>query len=142
MEVIKSYWAMVKKTNGDKLFYSFLTFYFIDCFIILLLDPRPFNGQYGNALWFGFSIATSIGFGDYTVTSNLARIFTAILGIYGAIMVAYIPGLVASYYLQNMAQRRDDILKQHAKDLGNLDHLSHEEKQNLTKAIREGRNKS
>lgn len=140
MEVIKSYWAMIKKTNGDKLFYSFLTFYFLDCFIILLLDPTPFNHRYGNVLWFGFSVATSIGFGDYTVTSNLARICTALLGVYGAVIVAYIPGLVASYYLQNMAQRRDNILKSHASEIEKLDQLSKEQKQNLTKAIRERRN--
>lgn len=135
MDTIRQYWQMIKKTNGDKLFLSFLVFYFIDCLIIMLLDPAIDN--YLDALWMGFSVATTIGLGDYTVTSGLARFFTILLGIYGSIIEAYIPGLIASYYLQKLQARRDAILKKHSSELKSLDSMSQEEKRDLTARIRQ-----
>lgn len=135
MDTIRQYWQMIKKTNGDKLFLSFLVFYFIDCLIIMLLDPAIDN--YLDALWMGFSVATTIGLGDYTVTNGLARFFTILLGIYGSIIEAYIPGLIASYYLQKLQARRDAILKKHSSELKSLDSMSQEEKRDLTARIRQ-----
>lgn len=135
MQTLKEYWQMMKQTHGDKLLLSFLVFYFIDCLIILWCEPALDN--YGNALWMGFSVATTIGLGDYTVTTVAARFFTILLGVYGAVIEAYIPGLIASYYLQKMSKKRDAIVKGHLSDLRRLNSMSKEEKQQLAKTIKQ-----
>lgn len=134
MKTIKEYWLMIKKTHGDKLLLGFVIFYFVDCWIIMQWDSSLDN--YGDALWMGFSVATTIGLGDYTVTTPLARFFTILLGVYGCVMEAYIPGLIASYYLQNLSKRRDAIVRKHLKDLRNLNGMSQQEKRNLSLSIR------
>lgn len=133
METIHQYWIMMKKTGGDKLLLSFIGFYFIDCLIILLLDPDIEN--YADALWMGFSVATTIGLGDYTVTSGAARFFTILLGIYGSIIEAYIPGLIASRYLQQLESRRDQILRTHSDALSRISSMSQKEKKVLRQTI-------
>ncbi|UNT96880.1 potassium channel family protein [Allobaculum mucilyticum] len=134
MKTILRYWEMMKKTSGNRLLCSFLVFYFVDCFLIYCFDSDIHS--YGDALWMGFSVATTIGLGDYTVTHGLARFLTVLLGIYGTIMEAYIPGLIASYYLSRLSEKRDQIVARHAKELGSLSSMSDEQKQQLSRQIR------
>lgn len=134
METIYQYWTMFKRTSGDRLFLSFLVFYFIDCALILWTDPSIHS--YPNALWMGFSVATTIGLGDYTVTTGIARFLTILLGVYGSIIEAYIPGLIASYYLQKFQQKRDRIFSDHARELSSLSEMNHEQKKALSASIR------
>lgn len=134
MKTIREYWLMIKKTHGDKLLLGFVIFYFADCWIIMLCDPALEN--YGDALWMGFSVATTIGLGDYSVTASSARFFTILLGVYGCVMEAYIPGLIASYYLQSLSRRRDAIVRKHLNDLQNLDSMTQQEKRKLSLSIR------
>lgn len=135
MQTLRDYLCMIKKTNGDKLFLSFLIFYFIDCFFLYLLDPALDN--YFDALWMGFSISTTIGLGDYTVTSAAARFCAILLGVYGCVIEAYIPGLIASYYLQNLSEKRNRIVSSHMEELSHLDTMSSEQKKNLSSTIRQ-----
>lgn len=130
---------MIQMTGGDKLFGSFCLFFVVDCFLIYWAEPEAFSHHFGNALWFGFAIATSIGFGDYTVSTALARFLTTLLGIYGAIIVAYIPGLVGSYYLQNMSWRRAQLLEKYKEPLSRVKTMSKEERHELVQAIRADR---
>lgn len=133
MKILKEYWTMIRKTSGDKLFLSFLIFYVIDCYLIYCFDPSL--SSYGDALWMGFSVATTIGLGDFTVTTTAARICTILLGIYGSIMEAYIPGLIASWYLQKLSQKRDGLIARHADALSRLDTMSDQEKKDLSARI-------
>lgn len=133
MATLRDYLCMIKKTNGDKLFLSFLVFYLIDCFFLYLLDPALDN--YLDALWMGFSISTTIGLGDYTVTTAAARVCAILLGVYGCVIEAYIPGLIASYYLQNLSAKRNRIVNAHMDELKRLDTMSAEEKKNLSSTI-------
>ncbi len=138
MSVLRDYWTMIRKTSGDKLFLSFLIFYLIDCYLIYRFDPSL--SSYGDALWMGFSVATTIGLGDFTVTTTAARICTILLGIYGSIMEAYIPGLIASWYLQKLSDKRDQLIARHADQLSHLDTMSTQQKKSLSASIRKGGN--
>ena len=54
--------------------------------------------SFGDALWLCFSIVTTIGFGDITITSPLSRVLAVILGIYGIIVVALITSIIVNFY--------------------------------------------
>ncbi len=136
MNILRDYWTMIRKTSGDKLFLSFLIFYLIDCYLIYRFDPSL--SSYGDALWMGFSVATTIGLGDFTVTTTAARVCTILLGIYGSIMEAYIPGLIASWYLQKLSDKRDQMIARHADQLSRLDTMSTQQKKSLSASIRKG----
>ena len=54
--------------------------------------------SYSDALWYCFALITTIGFGDVTVETDLGRILSAILGIYGIIVVALITSIIVNFY--------------------------------------------
>lgn len=137
MESLKLFWLIMKRTHGDRLFYGFIIFYVLDCIGLWLFDPGLANP--GDAFWLGFNIATSIGLGDFTVTAPLARICAVLLGIYGVVIVAFIPGLIASYYSEKTRLNTDQSIEQHYDELLNLDHMSSEQKKNLSSAIKNER---
>lgn len=55
---------------------------------------------YGDALWYCFSVVTTIGFGDITAVGPICRVLTVILGIYGIIVVALITSVIVNFYTE------------------------------------------
>ena len=61
------------------------------------IDITP-GMTYADALWYGFAIVTTIGFGDITATTRIGRIISVVLGAYGIIVVALITSIIVAYY--------------------------------------------
>ena len=51
-----------------------------------------------SALWYCFSIVTTIGFGDVTATTALGRVLSVMLGVYGLIVVALLTSIIVNFY--------------------------------------------
>ena len=51
-----------------------------------------------DGLWYCFAVVTTIGFGDITATSLPGRIMTAILGVYGIVVVALLTSVIVNFY--------------------------------------------
>lgn len=136
MNTIELLLSILRKTNGDRLLVGFFVFYLIDCFVMMVADPSIPNFQ--DALWLGFNIATSIGLGDYTVTTAIARMAAVLLGIYGVVIVTYIPGMIASYYMEKIRSVASQSVENNYSRLKDLKSLSSSEKQKLSAKIKEG----
>ena len=134
METWKLFWLIVKRVHGDRIIYGFLIFYLAASAALWILDPDIPSLQVG--LWLGFNIATSIGLGDFTVKTAAARLVAAALGIYGAVIAAVIPGLIASYYIEKVSLKAGQTIEQHYDQLMNLHQMSADEKANLADTIR------
>lgn len=133
IETWKFFWLIMKRTHGDKLLTAFAAFYVIACLLLLILEPELKN--VGDAFWLGFNIATSIGLGDYTVKTIAARLTAVLLGIYGAVIVAYIPGLIVSYYTEKTSIIRDETIRQHYEQLMDLHNMNSAQKKALSEQI-------
>ena len=66
------------------------------------------------ALWYCFTVVTTIGFGDFYATTLIGRLVTVVLGIYGIIVVAVITSIIVNFY--NETKGTDDIKE--LKDIG------------------------
>ena len=82
------FWQICKKSKLIYVFGFFIILYFTFTIIIYFTDIDAFKYDFGNALWFTFSSFFTVGYGDFTVTTPISRIFTIILIIYGAVIIA------------------------------------------------------
>lgn len=63
------------------------------------------EGNFGNGLWFAFTVVTTIGFGDMKVTTLPGRLVTVVLGIYGIIVVAVITSIIVNFYNETAGKK-------------------------------------
>ena len=59
-----------------------------------------------DAMWYCFTVVTTIGFGDFYATSLVGRTLTVILGIYGIVVVAIITSVVVNFYNEVSAKTK------------------------------------
>ncbi len=83
-------------------------------FSLIFMAIEPGMPSFGDALWFSFTVVTTIGFGDMVATTLLGRILTVILGMYGIIAVAVITSIIVNFYNETAGAKED---KKQIKDI-------------------------
>lgn len=130
----KMFWSILKRTNADKFVYGFAVYFFISSFVIMLAEPGIH--RYGEAVWYSFSVITTIGFGDFAAVTVIGRAASILLGLYGVIILAMIPGIVTSYYMEVVRMRTMESAEVFLYQLEHLDELSEEELKALSEKIK------
>ena len=90
---------VLKRTGTARMLISFSLTMCIVALIIMFIEPEI--NTFGDALWYCYVSATTIGFGDICVKTGFAKILTVFISVYGIMTVAMIPGIIVSYYLEN-----------------------------------------
>lgn len=137
MKGIKRIWKILKITKVDKIFIGFVLFILGLSFILKVVEPQMLT--YGDAIWYSFSVITTIGFGDYYAVTTIGRICTIIAGIYGILIVALIPGVVVSYYLDFIQTKADETTGEFLEKLENLENLTKEELKEISEKVKKRR---
>lgn len=94
----KILWKILKTINLDKIVYLFIIMILIFSYLFKLVEPNI--NTYFDGIWYSFSLITSVGFGDLFAVTFLGRVLSIILGIYALIIIALIPGILVSYYVE------------------------------------------
>ena len=88
-------------------------------FSLILMYEEPTMTYFPNALWYCFTVVTTIGFGDFAATTLIGRLLTVVLGIYGIIVVAVITSIIVNFYNETnnkeASQEYKKIEKEHKK---------------------------
>jgi len=71
---------------------------------VVNIDPLPQEGSFQSMLYFSFVTLTTIGYGDITPFSPLARSFTVLLGLTGQIYLTIIVALLVGKFLNGQSQ--------------------------------------
>ncbi len=97
---------LLKESGAEKIFRGFLIFFLICAALILWREPEI--RSYGDALWYCFSLVTTVGFGDVLATTAFSRSISVILSIYALLVIAIVTGLVVSFFnrLTDLRQRK------------------------------------
>ena len=119
----KVFWKIIKRTNADKIVYGFLGYFCLCAFLIWMVEPGI--PRLGDSVWYSFSVITSIGF-----------------GIYGAVVLAMIPGILVSYYMEIMQIRKNENINSFMYQLEHLDELSKEELKEVSEKVKNWKMKS
>lgn len=137
MKKTKRLWNILKITKTDKILVGFAIFVLFISYMLMLIEPDM--KEYGDALWYSFSVITTIGFGDVTAVTWIGRSLTMLMGLYGILVVALIPGIIVSYYLEFMQKKSDETIGIFLEKLENLDKMTTEELKQLSNKVKEKR---
>lgn len=109
---------IIKKTYAVEVIFWLVLLIF--AFSFVLADVEEGIPTYFDALWYCFTLITTIGFGDFTATTFVGRILSVILGLYGIICVALITSIIVTFYgeFKDYSDEEEEALeKKHEKEL-------------------------
>lgn len=126
---------ILKRTQALKLLYGYIVLFLIIAFSIMLVEPKI--NTFMDSIWYCFSVITTIGFGDITVVTILGKVLTIILSIYSILIIALIPGIITSYYIESIKLRENESSEKFLYDLERLPELSKEELEQLSERAKQ-----
>ena len=125
MKKLRILHTVLKKTNADKIVAGFVVFLFASAFIILISEPDI--TRYSDALWYCYSVFSTVGFGDIVATTFITKVLSVIITIYTLFAVAVVTGVVVSFYNSCVEQQFKESKEVFLDKLKRLPQLSHEE---------------
>lgn len=89
-----------------------------------------------DSVWYCFSVATTIGFGDITAVTILGRAMSIFLSICSILTIAVVPGIITSYYIESTKLKEQESIAKFLDDLKHLPELSKEDLQSLSEKVK------
>lgn len=134
MKVWRRCYRILKRTGTLQIFMGFLAFLCAASAVLAFVEPDIHTFREG--LWYCFVAATTIGFGDICAVTAIGRTVTVMVGVYGILMTAMVPGVVVSYYMEYLRLREKETISVFLEKLERLPELSKEELEELSEKIR------
>lgn len=133
MKSISLFSVILKQTKTGSYLLSFAGIFLVCSLLMWWLDPSI--KTFSDAIWFGFMLVTTTGFGDLTVTTPLARIVAVFLGLYGIVTIGFICGVGASWLFEKIRAGKNESVALMVYQLEHLDELSDTEISHLKTRI-------
>lgn len=102
---VKLFVSILIKTHTIDVLICLLSFIVAFSFMFPMVEENI--KSFWDAMWYCFTVITTIGFGDFYATSVIGRILTVILGIYGIAVVAVFTSVIVNYYNEVSAKDKD-----------------------------------
>ena len=124
-----------KIAGADNIFKGYLGCFVIVAFAIWLVEPSI--RTFPDSVWYCFTVATTIGFGDFAAATVIGRVLTVILSIYSIGVVAIFTAIITSFFMDAAKTRASDSAKEFLYEMENLPELSKEELQKLSDRVKQ-----
>lgn len=122
--------SVLKKTHADRIITGFCVFVFACAFIILLVEPEI--TRYRDALWYCYSVFSTVGFGDIVATAFITKVLSVAITVYALFAVAVVTGVVVSFYNSCVEQQFKESKTLFLDKLQRLPQLSKEELEEIS----------
>ena len=134
MKAFKRVWFVLKKTGALKTFLGFILLCLVAS--ILLKHIEPGIKTIGDGIWYCFVASTTIGFGDIYATTTLGRCITILVSLCGIFVFAMMTGVVVSYYMEYLNNRKEETVSVFLEKLENLQNLSKKELKEISDKVK------
>lgn len=125
---------VLKRTGAIKLLCSYIVIFFAVSVAIWIIEPNI--KRLADSIWYCFSVATTIGLGDVIATTLIGRILSIFLSICSILIIAVVPGVITSYYVESTRLRANESNAKFLDDLQRLPELSREELAALSEKVK------
>ena len=123
-----------KYTGAWKVFGVYLAFFLVIAGVLTIIEPGI--ADYGDGIWFTFSVATTVGFGDFTAVTLAGRILTVILSVYSIGVVAIFTAVITNFFMNVAKAQASESAAAFVDDLMHLTELSKEELQAISDKVK------
>lgn len=123
-----------RETGADTLIGAYLGFVLVCALIFWIVEPGV--STYWDALWYCFTVASTVGFGDIVVSLRVSRILSVVLSLYSAVTLAIFTGVFVNYFNQLVELRQKDSLATLEDKLDKLPEMSRDDLKRLSEQIR------
>ena len=113
---------------------GFVAFMLLTALVIWACEPEI--NTYREALWYCFTVVSTIGFGDVVVHTSISRSLSVVLSLYAVVTLAIFTGVIVNYYTQLVELRQQESLAVIMDKLERLPELSRQELEQLSDQIR------
>ena len=137
MRKIRLIRRILKHTGADKIVFGFVGFMLLTALMIWACEPEIHT--YREALWYCFTVVSTIGFGDVVVHTAISRGLSVALSLYAVVTLAIFTGVIVNYYMQLVELRQQESIAVIMDKLERLPELSREELERLSDQIRHRR---
>ncbi|MGN0455020.1 MAG: potassium channel family protein [Ruminococcus sp.] len=127
-------WNVLKRTGADKLLYGYLVLLLVISFVIVLVEPDI--NTYFDGLWYCYNVLSTIGLGDTIAVTFVGKILSIILSVYSILIIAVIPGVITSFYLEVVKLRTNESMEKFLYDLERLPELSEKELGEISEKVK------
>ncbi len=134
MKRLKILWNILRTTRADKIIAGFVAFFCLCAWVILIFEPGV--SRYVDALWYCYSIFSTVGLGDVIVVTMISKVFSVMLTIYSLFVVAVVTGVVVSFYNRCVDRRFADTKEAVLDKLEHLPELSQEELKEISNKVK------
>lgn len=134
MKAFKRVWFVLRKTGALKTFLGFISLCLVAS--ILLKHIEPGIKTIGDGIWYCFVASTTIGFGDIYATTTLGRCITILVSLCGIFVFAMMTGVVVSYYMEYLNNRKEETVSVFLEKLENLQNLSKKELKEISDKVK------
>ena len=134
MKAFRRVWFVLRKTGALKTFLGFISLCLVAS--ILLKHIEPGIKTIGDGIWYCFVASTTIGFGDIYATTTLGRCITILVSLCGIFVFAMMTGVVVSYYMEYLNNRKEETVSVFLEKLENLENLSKRELKEISDKVK------
>ena len=127
-------WNVLKRTGADKLLYGYLVLLLVISFVIVLVEPDI--NTYFDGLWYCYNVLSTIGLGDTIAVTFVGKVLSIILSVYSILIIAVIPGVITSFYLEVIKLRTNESMEKFLYDLERLPELSEQELGEISEKVK------
>lgn len=135
MKKLRILGRILRRTGAYQILSVFLLVFFAAAVVLWIWEPGI--GRLGDSLWYCFVAMTTIGFGDIVASTVIGRIITVVLTVYAIFIVALVPGIVVTYYIELLKIREKESVDAFFEQLCRLPELSKEELEQIARKAKQ-----
>ncbi len=133
MKVISLFSLILKQTHTRRYLTAFVGFFLVATLLLWLTDPDLHS--WWDAIWYGFMLVTTIGFGDLKATTLVSRLISVVLGLNGILTMGFLCGVGASWLFETVRLGQGESIARMLDQLEHLEDLDDDQIDHLSRQI-------
>ena len=134
MKKIRILKQVLKRTGANKILAGFILLFFIAALLIWIREPNITS--YQDALWYCYSVFSTVGFGDEIAVTMFGRVISVLITVSSIFVIAIITGVVVAFYNDLVSMRYKASKAEILDKLERLPELSKEELLEVSEKIK------